>query len=168
MRGVLGMALALGLALAACGTPDANFPSETVCPSPGAGGSSRANPGARPEQAFVAVVRTGALQIVEERERLREVYPTDTFFRREGFRPDFAAYADRTICLARELRAMGAPNERLASWKANVDAALDALIGHTEAGREAVRTRNVSEYRAWYRGVDARLEAVTAAANASP
>lgn len=162
------MALALGMALAACGTPDANFPNETVCPSPGAGVLSRANPGARPEQAFVAVVRTGALQLLEERERLREVYPTDTFFRREGFRPDFAAYADRTICLARELRAMGAPNERLASWKANVDLALDALIGHTVAGREAVRSRNVSEYRVWYRGVDGRLDAVMAAVNASP
>lgn len=160
--------LAAGVLLAACGTADANFPAETVCPSPAAVPTSRASPGTPSQQAFVAMVRAGARTLQQERERLREAYPTDTFYRRESFRPDFAAYADRTICVARELRAMAAPGTRLVGWKANVDSALDALIAHTEEGREAVRTRNVSEYRAWYREVDARIDAVVAAANAAP
>ena len=154
--------------LAACGTADANFPAETVCPSPQAVPTSRATPGAVSPQAFVGRVRAGAAELRRAREELREVYPNDTFYRREAFRPDFAAYADRTLCLAQELRALQAPTERLAAWKARVDGALDELIAHTAAGREAVRRRNVSAYREWYREADAKIEAVEAAAMASP
>lgn len=167
----LRAAVATGLAvfaLAGCGTPDSNFPAETACPSPQALPTSRAAPGTVSPQAFVGRIRAGARELEQARERLREVYPNETFYRRETFRPDFAAYADRTLCLARELRGLPAPTDRLAAWKAGVDAALDALIAHTAAGREAVRTRNVSQYREWYAGVDAKLDAVEAAANAAP
>ena len=166
-RAVLA-ALGAAAILAGCGTADANFPAETVCPSPQAVPTSRATPGTVSPQAFVGRVRAGAAELRRAREELREVYPDDTFYRRDAFRPDFAAYADRTLCLARELRALQAPTERLAAWKARVDAALDELAAHTAAGREAVRRRNVSEYREWYRGADAKIEAVEAAAMASP
>ncbi len=168
MRRLAALAAASALAWTACGTPDSYFPAETVCPSPQAVPTSRAAPGTVSPQAFVGRIRAGARELAQARERLRESYPNDTFSRRESFRPDFAAYADRTLCLARELRGLPAPTERLAAWKAAVDGALDELIVHTAAGREAVRTRNVSEYRRWWRGVDARIEAVAAAADAAP
>lgn len=151
----------------ACGTPDANFPEPAACPSPAAVPTSRAAPGTASVPAFLARVRAGADELAARRERLRELYPTETFYRRDAFRPDFARYADATLCLARELRGL-TPPPRLEAWKARVDAALDALIAHTEAGREAVRTRNVSEYREWYRGVDTRIDAVEEAAAAAP
>ncbi|GIW13708.1 MAG: hypothetical protein KatS3mg062_1147 [Tepidiforma sp.] len=166
--GAAAAAAALAIGAAACGTPDANFPAETVCPSPQALPTSRAAPGTVSQQAFVGRIRAGVRELAQAREELRGSYPDDTFYRRDAFRPDFAAYADRTLCLARELRALAAPTERLAAWKANVDTALDALIAHTAAGREAVRTRNVSEYREWYREADAKIDAAEAAANASP
>lgn len=168
MRRVLAAAVTAGLLAGGCGTPDANFPAETVCPSPQAVATSRATPGAVSPQAFVARIRGGAAELEQLRERLAEEYPGETFYRRESFRPDFAAYADATICLARELQALQAPVPRLEAWKANVDAALAALIAHTEAGRAAVRSRNVTEYRAWHRGVEERIGAVTAAADATP
>lgn len=165
-RAVLAASIA-GLLAAGCGTPDANFPEPAACSSPAAVPTSRAAPGTAAVSAFLARVRAGADELAAQRERLRELYPTDTFSRRDAFRPDFARYADATLCLARELRGLVPPG-RLEAWKARVDAALDALIAHTEAGREAVRTRNVSEYRAWYRDVDARIAAVEEAAAAAP
>ncbi len=165
---VVAAVAAAGLLGAGCGTPDANFPAETVCPSPQAVPTSRATPGAMSPQAFVARVRGGAAELERLREGFAESYPGETFYRREAFRPDFAAYADATICLARELLALTAPTPRLEVWKGNVDAALRALVEHTVAGREAVRSRNVTEYRAWHRGVEERLGAVMAAAEASP
>jgi hypothetical protein len=154
----------LAVGVMGCGTPDANFPAATVCPSPQAIPTGRGVS----EQAFVGRIRAGVWELAAARERLRAEYPGERFYRRETFRPDFAAYADRTLCLAQELRGLAAPTEPLAAWKAGVDVALEGLIAHTAAGREAVRTRNVSEYREWYRGVDARIEAVEAAVSAPP
>ncbi|WP_322796862.1 hypothetical protein [Tepidiforma sp.] len=165
-RAVLAASIA-GLLAAGCGTPDANFPEPAACPSPAAVPTSRATPGTASVPAMLARIRNGAAELAALRERLRESYPSDTFSRRDAFRPDFARYADATLCLARELRGL-TPPPRLEAWKARVDAALDALIAHTEGGREAVRTRNVSEYRDWYRGVDARIDAVEEAAAATP
>jgi hypothetical protein len=48
-----------------------------------------------------------------------------------------------------------------------MDSALQGLIDHTVAGREAVRKRNKSDYGDWYNGVDAKLDAVRAASNAT-
>ena len=57
------------------------------------------------------------------------------------------------------------PDARFSAYDAKVDAALTDLIAHTRAGREAVRSRNVSDYRDWYSGVDARIAAVRLAAS---
>lgn len=99
---------------------------------------------------------------------LRGKYPEDTFYRRDGFRPDFATYADQTVCTAQGMIDLTAPDARFAGFDATLDAALGDLIAHTRAGRAAVRARNVSEYRDWYRGVDARIAAVRNAVGSQP
>ena len=95
---------------------------------------------------------------------LRAKYAEDTFYRRDAFRPDFAAYADQTVCTAQAMIDVSAPDTRFREYESTLDAALQALIEHTRAGREAVRARNVSDYRKWFDGADARIVAVREAA----
>jgi hypothetical protein len=59
---------------------------------------------------------------------------------------------------------VSAPDTRFREYESTLDAALQALIEHTRAGREAVRARNVSDYRKWFDGADARIVAVREAA----
>jgi len=157
-----------GLALApvfACGGSPA-FPDELSCVTPAPVATSRSSPGSISTQAYVNRVRTVSDTIFRLRESLRAKYDDDTFYRREEFRPDFAEYSKDTICTARALIAVEAPGGSARETKTSLDSALAALIAHTEFGREAVRARNVSDYREWYAGVDARVQAVRAAANA--
>jgi hypothetical protein len=58
------------------------------------------------------------------------------------------------------------PDARFSEYDANLDAVLQELIAHTRAGREAVRVRNVSDYRDWFKEVDGKIVAVRQAANA--
>jgi hypothetical protein len=94
------------------------------------------------------------------RSDLKSRYPEDTFYRREEFRPDFATYASQTVCTAQAMLELSAPAPQFVEYDASLDAALNDLIEHTREGREAVRSRNVSDYRDWYAGADARISAV--------
>jgi hypothetical protein len=160
------VAAAMGLALcaAACGSPSSAIPDVPECPAAAPLPTSRTTPGAVSVQAFFARVREGTARLYQAREDLRADYPEDTFYRREDFRPDFIAYADETICTSRALRELSAPIPAIEEFERRLDAALSALIDHTLAGRDAVRTRNVSEYRDWFAGVDERIGEVLAAA----
>lgn len=157
---LLGLA---GLLLGACsGASSGGFPEEVQCASPAPLPTSRSTPGAVSVQAYRSRVREGVATIERLRSDLHQKYPEDTFYRRESFRPDFARYADGTICMARGLKSLAAPDSRFESFDTALDRALDELVSHTEAGREAVRTRNVSEYRDWFAGVDEKLRTVHA------
>ena len=151
-------------ALSACGGAPSTFPEETVCVQPAALPTSRATPGAVSPQAYVRRLQDSATNLEKLRADLRSDYPEDTFYRREEFRPDFAEYASQTVCTAQSMFDLDPPDGRFAEYDAKVDAALTDLIAHTRAGREAVRSRNVSDYRDWFQGVDARIAAVRLAA----
>ena len=165
MRGAVTIAVLAALALgsAACGSPSGTIPAEPVCATPAPLPTSRATPGTVSVQAYFSRVREATGRLYQIREGLRASYPEDTFYRREAFRPDFIAYADETICTSVGLRGLMAPIPALQAFKSRLDETLTALIEHTTAGREAVRTRNVSEYREWFAGVDEKLGEVLSA-----
>jgi hypothetical protein len=79
-----------------------------------------------------------------------------------------ARFADDTICTALQLRGIASPVAGLDAWAARLHSALDELIAHTRFGREAVRSRNVSEYRQYRAGLEERLRAVELIAFTSP
>lgn len=163
MRRMSAAAVGCALLAAACGSPSSAIPEVPECPAAAPLPTSRTTPGAVSVQAFLSRVREGTGRLYQLREDLRADYPEDTFYRRETFRPDFIAYADETICTSRALQELSAPIPALEEFDRRLDAALAALIEHTLAGRDAVRTRNVSEYRDWFAGVDERIGEVLAA-----
>lgn len=166
MKARLFLAVVSGLTWA-CSSPSSDvFPDEVECVQPAPVATSQRTPGAVSPQAYTGRMRSSAETIERLRSGLRAKYPEDTFYRREAFRPDFAAYADDTICTAQGMLDLTAPDARFEKYEADLDAALTELIEHTRAGREAVRARNVSDYRDWFKGVDAKIGAVRTAANA--
>ena len=166
MKGMLLLAVVAGLTVA-CGSPASGaFPDEIECVQPAPVATSQQAPGTVSPAAYLARMRSGSETMERLRSGLRAKYAEDTFYRRDAFRPDFAAYADNTICTAQGMFDLAAPDARYEKYEADLDAALTALIEHTRAGREAVRARNVSEYRDWFKGADARIAAVKTAANA--
>ena len=118
---------------------------------------------------YFTTVRTVVARLATLRETLRNSYPGDKFSRDSQFRVDFAAYADSTVCGAQNLQALPAPAANLEAFDAALDGALQDLIDHTQAGRTAVKARNVTDYRDWYQGADLKIDAVkTASAQAGP
>jgi hypothetical protein len=160
---VLGGGIVMALA-GACGGGASGFPEEAECPAPAPIATSRATPGTVPPELYLRRVQTFSQNLDHLRANLRAKYPEDTFYRREEFRPDFADYASQTVCTAEAIRALSPPDGRYAEYDSALDLALADLIEHTRLGREAVRSRNVSEYRQWFKNVDTRLKAVNAAA----
>lgn len=149
--------------LTACGG-GAAFPDPVPCATPIPAAS------VTPRQAvnqYVSGVRTAVDRLATLRETLRNEYPGDKFSRDSQFRVDFAAYAGSTVCGAQNLKELRAPSPNLEQFDTNLDAALQALIDHTQTGRAAVKARNVSDYRNWFQGVDAKIDAVRAAASQS-
>lgn len=153
----------VGGLLAGCSAPS-TFPEQEPCTAPSP--SPTASPRGGTSGQYFTEIRRSADGIVTLREQLRAAYPGDKFSRASQFRVDFATYADKTVCLAQFLKGVQPTNPSFAAFDAELEERLQALIDHTLAGREAVRKRNVSEYRDWYGGVDAKIEAVKSAANA--
>ena len=168
MRAALLAATALVLAagMACGGSASGSFPEEAECPPPTPLPTSRANPGTTSTEAYTRRIQGFALNLDRLRADLRSKYPDDTFYRREEFRPDFAQYASQTVCTADAIAQLSPPDARFAEYDSTLEAALTSLIEHTRLGREAVRSRNVSDYRAWYDDADRKIAAVRAAAYA--
>lgn len=152
------------IVLAGCGSGATTFPEEIECVEPAPLPTSRAAPGTISAQSYVNRLRSSADTLTKLRADLRAKYADDTFFRRSEFRPDFATYADQTICTARAMQALSAPDTRFAEFDSKLDVTLIALEDHMQLGREAVRARNVSDYRDWFKDADAKIAAVREAA----
>lgn len=158
---MLSAALMAGLAGAACGAGSDGFPALVdieTCEAP--------QPVRDLDElvAFRALVY-GEMQRIEDLTndfRLR--YPNGTFYRRPEFRSDFAEYANEAICIAAGVGKVEQPTGDFLPEDADLDAMIEEFIQHTLVGREAVRTRNVSDYRRWNRGVESKLEQVRTAA----
>lgn len=152
-------------ALAACGG-GTTFPEPPVCAT--AAPATSASPRQAINQ-YLNAVRAGADRLSSLREALRSSYPGDRFPGESQFRVDFAAYADATICGAQNAMNARPPAATLEQFDIALDAALQDLIEHTQRGRRAVKARNVTDYRAWYQGVDEKIAAVKrAAAQSAP
>lgn len=148
--------------LAACGG-GASFPEPSPCATTvpaAATGSSR-----QAVTQYVSGVRSAVERLATLRENLRSEYPGEKFSRDSKFRMDFAAYADSTVCGSQNLQALRAPTPNFEQFDSNLDGAVQALIEHTQSGRAAVKARNVSDYRIWIQGVDAKIDAVRAASS---
>ena len=166
VRAIVGAVAGCAMLVAGCGGASPSFPEEAACPAPSPLPTSRTQAGVVPPNFYLSRVRTSADNLVKFRSDLRAKYADDTFYRRDEFRPDFAAYADQTVCTAQAMLDLSPPDARFEQFETKLDDALNALIEHTRAGREAVRARNVSDYRKCYEGADAKIEAVRAAAYA--
>jgi hypothetical protein len=161
---LLAIAFAGAMAFDCGGSGGGNFPDETPCPAAPPVATSRATPGTTSADAYVRRIQSFAVNLERLRADLRGTYPEDTFYRREEFRPDFAQYASQTVCTADAMLQMSAPDARFAEYESALDTALQDLVDHTREGREAVKARNVSDYRDWYAGADAKIAAVQTAA----
>lgn len=166
--GALAAAVILLACAPACGTPDSSFPAETECRTPEPVPTSRSVDGMASPAGFLDRVRTSTVELLRSRDRFAAEYPDDTFYRRDAFRPDMAAFADELICTAAALRSLESPIAGFDDWTASLHLTLDELISFTRSGREAVRSRNVSEYREFRAGLDQRLAAVERVAFTSP
>ena len=156
--------LALATVMSAtCGEADSAMPDPQPCPPA---------PTLVPQRfdrlgPYRQAIGRGVAQVDRLTQEFRLQYPDGKFYRSSSFRADFAAYADTTVCIAQGLKALELPPE-LAGTQAAFDRELDSLIAHQAAGREAVRTRNVSEYRAWYANIDAKVASLRRASTFAP
>lgn len=164
MRALAGISCAIALVFASCGGSSGSFPEEAECAAPAPIATSRALPGTISPQAYTQRMRSSSDALAKLRADLRAKYADDTFYRRDDFRPDFATYADQTVCTAQAMLDVTAPDTRFREYESTLDAALTDLVEHTRAGREAVRARNVSDYRKWFKDADAKIAAVHDAA----
>ena len=116
--------------------------------------------GAAQARQYLSTVSSGIDRIKKLRTDERALYPDRSFSRNSDFRTQFAAYADASVCGATALRDLKPPTTVFQSYDDGLDASLAQFIDHMKFGREAVRKRNVSEYRQWFEGVDTKLEAI--------
>ena len=146
--------------LVACGEPDSAMPEPGPCPA--ASPTPQSAFGRRdPLGAFRLTVNQNVIRIEKLTSDFRQQYPNGRFYR-GSFRPDFGHYIDETICIALGMHELPLP-AGLATTQTAFDSALDGFIEHQRAGREAVRSRNVSGYKDWNRGIDVQLEALRGA-----
>jgi hypothetical protein len=150
-------------AVAAC-SGSSSYPDPGPCPTATALRVQTPSPGRPPGGSstglYTSTIRAGLDRISQLREAQRSAHPDDSFSRKPEFRTSFAAYADSTMCAAEAMKALTAPDQRYTEFDSNLEAALQALIEHTAAGRVAVGKRNTTDYHAWFKGVDAKIEAL--------
>jgi hypothetical protein len=162
MRALLAAMVVLPAALACSG--GSSFPEPAECGTPAPLPTSGRTPGTVSRNTYRTALQDGVRRLQNYVDDFRGKYPSGNFSRQQEFRLDFADYADRTRCLASYMRDLTGPTTPEAD--ATLDRALDDLLTHTEFGREAVRKRNVSDFRKWRDGVDAKVEAVRVAVGA--
>lgn len=148
-----------------CGGTGA-FPEPAECLTPAPLPTSVRTPGTTSPNAYRGTIQDGVRRMGDSLDDFRGTYPSGNFSRKSEFREDFAVYTDETRCTATYVRDLPPANATYAERDSTLDKALDELLRHTEFGREAVRQRNVSEWRQWRDGVDMKLNAVRDASRA--
>lgn len=148
VAGVAGMVIT-------CGEADTAMPEPGPCPATSPTPTSRRDPLGW----YRVTIQRNADRLYSLTSSFRAEYPDGKFYRSGEFRPDFARYADETVCIAQYLRGLALQPD-FAAIETALDHVLDEFIAHQVAGREAVRARNVSEYRTWDRGIEAHLAAL--------
>lgn len=145
------------------GLPDAPAcpaPTPIPYPTPLPGSES----GQAPFAAYQRSIITGVQHLLDLRDAFRKQYPTDTFFREQAFRSDYAAYADDSICAAQQLLAAHLPAGPITQGaqfdSTRLDSALNDFIGAMQSGRDAVASRNTTKYQDWYQGIAGKMQAI--------
>ena len=164
-RVVVAVVCGLLPVMAACGGTAA-FPEPAECLTPAPLPTSARTPGTTSPSAYRDTIENGVRRMSDSLDDFRGTYPSGNFSRKAEFREHFATYSDETRCTATYLRDLPPANPSFAERDGTLDKVLDELIRHTEFGRQAVRQRNVSEWRQWRDGVDAKLNAVREASRA--
>jgi len=143
------------------------LPDPAPCPAPSPVAVASVPPGfddrAAAAQAVQALFNRRIQSLTDLRDAFKKQYPTDTFFRDAAFRPDFATYADKSICTAQQMletTSVTVGGESVGLAKPRLDTALQSFIDTMKDGRDAVASRNVSNYRSWYAAVGGRLQAI--------
>jgi len=148
--------------LAACGgSPSLAEPAP--CPPSAPLPTSAATPRVTQGRSYFAVLQDRANRLQELWSGFKLAYPVNSFGRDAAFRPGVAKFIDDSTCAALAIHELQAPTPQLEQAKTQIDIALDAYVVHLKAGREAVRSRNVTDYHAFWDGLDAKFEAVRAA-----
>jgi hypothetical protein len=140
--------------------PECPAPTPIPYPTPLAGFET----GQAPLAAYHRAVVEGVQHLTDLRDSFRKQYPTDTFFRENTFRSDYATYADDSTCTAQQLLQTQLPNVP-ATQGAQIDTsrltnALNAFILSMQSGRDAVASRNVTKYHDWYNDINNKVQAI--------
>ncbi|MGI8925518.1 MAG: hypothetical protein ACR2HN_02580 [Tepidiformaceae bacterium] len=155
------IALLLALAAACGGTPSSLAePAPCAQPTPG--------PERTAESAYRAAVVRGVGLLRELNEDWVEGHPSRKISNNAGFRADFAAYADESICIAAALRDLQAPFPKYSVFERAFDAEMEKTIEVQNRGRTAVSRRNSSDFKGWNRRIDARTGEIAAVIAAMP
>lgn len=148
---VLG-ACTTSVVLAACGTRGGTLPEPEPCEplnqSADASGQSSLD-------AYVGAVLEAETRLYAPTNEFLGKWPARQFSRRQEFREDLAATADRAACLAFQLESLSAPDVGYQEFDRVLDAAMAGYQEDMQIGRDAAEQRNVSKFRDWLAAVDA-------------
>ncbi|MGH2632713.1 MAG: hypothetical protein ACRDG3_04815 [Tepidiformaceae bacterium] len=154
-------AMLLGpLLLAACGggglaapLPCAT-PSATATARPGSFGGGRF-------QDYLLAIRPQLDQLQSLENQFLLDHTSHTFSTDASFRPGVAAFIDQSVCVATTLQGISPPGaQQFAKAAADEQSALAAYVAHLQAGRTAVVTRNVTNYRTFYDNLQTKFDAI--------
>ncbi|MFN0094670.1 MAG: hypothetical protein ACKVVT_07820 [Dehalococcoidia bacterium] len=139
----------------ACGG-GSSLPETEPCPTPTATPTARGGGSGGQTFLYRRTVQDGDRVLTGLLDRFRADYPEDTFYRRDAFRPDFAGWAAASKCVTANMRALNAPgnNEPLKTFDATLETILTDYDVAVDRGSDAVRTRNTSDYKSFFRRLD--------------
>ncbi len=150
--------------LAGCGgTP--SLAEANACPTPSPLPTSAATPRVTQGRAYFMTLQNSLEQLHDRLQRFKLDHPNNRFSRDDTFRPDVASFIDQSACTALGIKALVPPGSQFQQSKARLDAALDDYITLLAAGRAAIKSRNVTDYRTFYDGLDPKLQAIRDAAS---
>ena len=160
---VLSGVLLAGL-LAACGSAS-SLPDPAPCQSPSPLPTSAAAPRITEGRAYFTALQDQLTQLEDLETTFKLTNPTNAFPSNSTFRPAVAKFIDDSTCVAQSLKSLEPPTAQSSTNKSTLDDALDSYIAHLQAGRAAILARNVTDYRTFWNGLDAKFDAVRYAAS---
>ncbi|MCC7365862.1 MAG: hypothetical protein IT303_15965 [Dehalococcoidia bacterium] len=149
---VLGAVLAPALAACSSGS---SLPEPPACESPTPTPTPRQGTG---EFRYIAVMRSGTQALHSLTNDWRLEWEDGKMSSRPEFREQFVVYAAKSRCLAQDMLATNPPGGRFSAEEEQFEAALTQFTAAMDFGMAAVQSRNVSEYRDFYKRVDGAFQ----------
>ena len=154
--------LVLGpLMFAACS--GAGLPAAAPCATPPATATAQSDPfgGGGRFRDYLLAIQPQLDQLQSLKNQFFLDHTSRTFSTDAGFRPGVAKFIDESTCTAMNLEQLAPPAApQFAKAATDEQTALNAYIAHLKAGRTAVATRNVTDYRTFYDNLEAKFDAV--------